>query len=267
LSATRPLWRRILRNLRPARARRIIAHPRFAWLTYRTNGMLWPDVYAEVHRRLIAVPDLPFVEVGAASGTGTIAMAWAYSKAGHQAKIVAVEKCEGGSRDRFGDFDDNLATLNDNLARYGCSQHVRLFTDRLSLDSRDTLLQAIGGSTISGFMHDADGRLDRDFDLLWPLTIDGGLIIVDDCLARAELGELLAEKGSSGRKFFMTAAGWKVIVAAGLVEQATRIDSTVFAVKPAGSGLTVPTEEIRSAIDQAAQDYDQALADRSDACV
>lgn len=238
-----------------------LCHPSFLLLKFRTNGMLGAHVYRRIYDRVSQLPDHSFVEIGAASGAGTIVMARGYQHAGNRSRIVAVEKCQGGSRQKYGDYGENLAILQANLKRHGVSEQVSLFTRTLDEQSSPDLFKLFSDEKISGFMVDADGRLDRDFALLWPRTVENGLIIVDDCPQVADLECLVQLHGSSGKKLYMTAAGWAQIVEAGLVDRVSRVGETMFAYKPPGSQQTVfPRNELQKVVTTAEQEYLQALA-------
>ena len=258
-TASRALLPRIVRNLRPDRAWRILRGGRMSYLKYATNGMLGAEVYADLARRAATTEDLPFVEIGAAAGTGTIALAWGFAKAGHRSRIYSIERCEGGSRARFGGYQDNLEILERNLTRFGVRDRVELYTQDLTLPTANEFLSRLPGDTLAGFMHDADGRLDRDFAIFWPRTVAGGLIIVDDCIDSPDLAQLMAERGAGGRKYYVTAAGWQVILAAGLVSDVERLGSTVFARRAAGGRLDdALVGQIGRAADAAGEAFDQA---------
>lgn len=250
----------VVRNLRPDRALHHLRHPWFSALKARTNGMLTVEIYRAIYNRAAVLPDMPFVEIGAASGTATIAIASAYDRTGKRSKILAVEKCHGGSRRQYGGYTENLAILKRNLSQYGVSDKVVLFTGNLYHETASSLLEMVENQAIAGFMHDADGRLDRDFALFWPRTIDGGVIIVDDCPAELDLEHLIRTRGSSGRKFYMAAVAWAIIRDAGLVDRIERMGTTIFARKPENSGdRMVPTDALQEAVLNAREEYKAAF--------
>lgn len=247
----------LLRYCRPRILRMIATAPRWSWMKWRTGGMLSPLGYRAIYRAARALPDLPFVEIGAASGSATIAIARGFIDTGRSAPVVAVEKCEGGSRERFGGYDDNLAILERNLQRFGVAGRVRLFTRAIDEQSAPDLLQLVGGDRISGFMHDADGRLDRDFTLFWPLTIDGGLIIVDDFTDDDDIAGLYRAHGISAKKKLMALRAVRVMTAHGLFERETMVGDTLFGRKPSGlEGRAVPVDELRAAVEAARGEYE-----------
>ena len=164
MPAVLPIPAAIKRHLPDVRP--IWAEPYFWYVKRRTRGMMAPFAYRELYDLALGLPDLPFVEVGAGAGASSIALARAFRDSGKRAPVVVIEKCTGRSRRQFGGFDDNLRILKRNLSRFGVRDHVRLFTKSFRKANADELFQVIGESAIGGFMHDADGRLDRDFGVL-----------------------------------------------------------------------------------------------------
>ena len=198
----------------------------------RTGGMLHPRVYAALYREARSLSDRPFVEIGAAAGSATIALAWGYRDAGHESRIVAVERCQSGSRSRFGGFEDNLAILTRNLEHHRVGDRVALFTQALTAASAGDLVDQLRIEAISGFMHDADGHLDRDFPAFWPLTEPGGLIVVDDYLTTAELALKSASRHRALRKYRLTRTLLDMLIDRGLFVPGGRVGHTCFGRKP-----------------------------------
>jgi hypothetical protein len=66
-------------------------------LKLSTGGLLNPLVYQRLCRLVGPLPDLPFVDIGAAGGSATIALARGYARSGKRSPILAIEKCRGGT--------------------------------------------------------------------------------------------------------------------------------------------------------------------------
>lgn len=218
-----------------ADAWRLARFGRIERLRRATGGMLETRTYRALYKAARAAPDLDMVEIGAASGTGTIALAWGYRDQGHRSRILAVEKCEGGSRTRLGGHADNLAILTGNLARFGVSDTVHLFTERLDLNRADDVYARIQTDEIAGFIHDADGRLDRDFTLFWERTVPGGLIVVDDYDDLPQFCPFSDEWPDGGTKMLTTYRLLNKLIDWGLFAPERTLGRTVFGRKPVGA--------------------------------
>jgi hypothetical protein len=101
--------------------------------------------------------------------------------------VFVVEKCEGGTRHQYGGYADNLQTLQQNFALFGVSETIRLHPHWLTFENADEVTRLISTPEIAAFMHDADGRLDRDFHFFRPRLRSGGLIVVDDYVDERDL--------------------------------------------------------------------------------
>ncbi len=153
---------------------------RFLALKLETNGLLPVEVYRHLYEEAKALPFGDVVEIGGAGGAASIALAWGLADGGSSSRVVVVEKCEGGSRDRYGDYATNLERLESHLRRYGVSDRVSLFTRRLTFENGADVLAEVRTPTLSALCCDADGRIHRDFHFFWPRLMPGGLIVVDD---------------------------------------------------------------------------------------
>jgi len=60
------------------------------------------------------------------------------------------------------------------------ADRIRLFPRALDATNATEVLAMIHTPKIAAFMHDADGRIDRDFELFWPRLVENGLIVIDD---------------------------------------------------------------------------------------
>lgn len=153
---------------------------RFAYVRKVTSGMLAAETYERIYREALSLPDLDFLEIGAAAGAGTVALGWAYRDSRKRSRLVVVEKGEGGSRDQFGDKSANILRLRENLKKFEVLGRVELFTELLTVDNAGELAALIRTPQLAGMMLDADGRIHRDFSLFWERIVPGGMIVVDD---------------------------------------------------------------------------------------
>jgi hypothetical protein len=172
--------RRAIMSSPLANAAKRVLYGRFYKLQRGTEGLLSPAAYKHIHERMRSAPDLDSIEIGGASGSASIAIAWAKMETGQSSKHIVVEKCEGGSRDKYGGFEDNLARFNRHLAEFGAAGKVEIFPHYLTPDNGQQVKDLVTTGQIGGLMCDADGRLDRDFALFLPLVHPQGPIIIDD---------------------------------------------------------------------------------------
>jgi len=160
----------------------------FRELKRETNGMLSPQQYRELHRYGHELSDYNMLEIGAAHGSASIALATGIKAAGADRSVYAFERGKGGSRAQFGDKSDNIRILKENLREYDVEDHVEIIPRGLSLDDEisDTVAEA---APFSVLLHDADARLYRDFKLFYDMLLPGGMVFVDDCSCRERKGK------------------------------------------------------------------------------
>jgi len=154
-------------------------------LTVNKQSMLHPIVLTTVEHLASTVTGV-IVEVGAYVGGATIAMARGVRDAGRQTPIVTIEG--GGeylthpdlpSADIFGDLQRNLRSRGlDHLV----TLHRGMSDDPAAIALvRATL--AAHQARIGMLCIDADGLVQRDFDLYLPWCADGCVLVVDDYAA------------------------------------------------------------------------------------
>jgi len=187
-----------------------------------TGGLLRPIVYREIHRTARKTGGT-FLEVGAASGAASIALAWGAGR------LIIVEHFEGNSGSFWdrefpgASHSDNMNQLTRNLAHYGVLEKVTIYPHRFTDENAPEVLKLLGDAPLDGFMHDADGRLDRDFFWLWPRLVPGGTIIIDDY---PESGDTDHPKKRRTFRMLNRIKEW------GLFEEKKRLHDTVFGIKP-----------------------------------
>ena len=109
--------------------------PEFVKIQTEANGMLHPLVYKKMYDLVCELPDLNIVEIGGASGAGSVAIASALKDSKKKAKLIVVEKCEGGSRVKFGDYHDNLSVISKNFERFGVHDNIILFLHAITFEN------------------------------------------------------------------------------------------------------------------------------------
>jgi predicted O-methyltransferase YrrM len=210
-----------------------IRYRRYHALKRNANGMLSAKVYKEIYDRISPLPDLDIVEIGGAAGAGSIAIAWAIKESHKSSRLIVVEKCKGGSRSDFGSYDENLQIIQRNFARFGVEEVVLLYPHELTFDSGSAVTSLIGTSQIAGMMLDADGRIDRDFYLFWPLLCPNGLIIVDDYASQAKFQRKTERHPQGGMKSLVIYNLLNQFIDWGLFEPSCKRGATIFGYKPA----------------------------------
>lgn len=208
------------------------AHRRFFELKARTHGMLSPLVYRKLYLLARSLPDLDVVEIGGASGAGSIALALGMAESGKRSRLIVVEKLQGGSRARYGGYPENLNAITSNFREFGVEDRIVLFPHELTLQNGRDVLALITTPELAAFVHDADGRLDRDFRLFWPRLRPGGLIIVDDYADSAQFTSISEEHPQGGIKSKMTYRLLNQMIAWGLFTPCGIVGDTIFGQKP-----------------------------------
>ena len=91
------------------------------------NGMLPLHVYERIFETAKTSSGTTFLEVGTAHAAGTVCLALGLQASGRAGKVYTFEKILGGSRERYGDYDENIAIIRNNLAEFGVADTVELW--------------------------------------------------------------------------------------------------------------------------------------------
>lgn len=159
----------------------------------RCNGMLPHGVYRAMYETARDAPAPVIVEVGTAHAAGTVSLAMGLRDSGRKGVVYTFEKIIGGSRERFGGIEDNISIIQSNLAAFGVDSFVQLIVG----DVAETCGIVPADAAIGGLCLDADGAIDRDFQIFFDRLLAGAPIIVDDMRDQTRL-KLLRRKGFSG---------------------------------------------------------------------
>jgi predicted O-methyltransferase YrrM len=205
---------------------------RFYALKKQTGGMLRPGVYHKIYELCRQLPEGHIIEVGGASGAGSIAIAWALRDTHKRSKLITVEKCEGGSRTEVGNYTDNLALIQQHFAAHGAADQILLYPHELTLDNGHEVLELLHNENLAAFIHDADGRLDRDFALFWPRLMPNGLMIVDDYANKHKYRPLNDRYQQGGAKKMITFRLLNQLIKWGLFVPSFQMGETIFGYKP-----------------------------------
>jgi hypothetical protein len=225
-----PLIRKILPDawLRQIRIWRV---GRFTVLQLETDGLLPVAAYQALYETFRAGPDLDVVEIGGASGAATIAIALALRERRAKAKIVVVEKFEGGTRTPYGGHAENLARFWRFLRLYRVDSYVRLWDGYLTDDDASQVRRLVETPRLAGLLLDADGRIHRDLRAFWDLIGPETEVFIDDV------------HPSLSVKHELTFRLVTRLVEQGWLEIRRRIENTVVARRCSSAGPDFPWQE------------------------
>ena len=209
----------------------------------RCNGMLPASVYQRIYDVARAAPGKVFVEVGAAHGAGTVCLASAMRDSGRDGKIYSFERIVGGSREKFGTFDENVEILKGNLRHFELENFVELVIG----DVAETHAAVPASAEIGVLMLDVDGRIDRDIGLFYDRVIAGGDIIIDDVAEKVRLKPLGGRHFRIDQKYLISHLLVQELIKAGLVSDVSKEVDTVFAKKTEARVSDLPPEAVLGA--------------------
>lgn len=153
---------------------------RFTVLQWDTDGLLSPEVYLAIYDTFRAVDHHDVIEIGGAGASASIAICWAMQDARRNAKLIVIEKCEGGTRTKYGDYQTNLDRYWAAAKRNGVSDRIDLFPEYLTLENGEQVHNKVTTERLGGLMIDADGQIHRDFWLFWKRLAPKAPIVIDD---------------------------------------------------------------------------------------
>jgi predicted O-methyltransferase YrrM len=191
----------------------------------KANGMLSIDVYQEMYHLAQKVEqNTTILEIGTAHGAGTISLAL-----GSQGKnrIASIDKITGGSRDKFGTLEENKVIIKNNFKYFGVEKVIDFYIGT-STEIAPHLPEEL---TISMLVIDADGAIDRDFELFYNKLLPGSTIVIDDY---SNYVRIKKDKKITriDQKFRLTHMLVSFMEQASLLKKNKVIDSTYFGIKP-----------------------------------
>lgn len=209
--------------------------PDFADIKKNCNGMLSSKVYSTLHEIAKTTHSGTLaVEVGAAHAAGTVSMALGIQKNPTLENLISFEKIEGGSRMNFGNFKKNKEIINGNIESYGCKDVVEMVfsTPEEAIDK----IPFDGQPNIGLLVIDADGAIDREFNLLYDRVVEGGVVVIDDYNDYLKYFHLSKHRVHIDAKHKVTKALVDYYVNEGFLKFDKMVQSTWFGYKPKGAG-------------------------------
>lgn len=191
----------------------------------KANGMLSIDVYREMYHVAQEAPqDTIILEIGTAHGAGTISLAHG---ALNKNKVVSIDKITGGSRDKFGTLEENKSIINNNFKFFGVEKIINFYVGT-STEIAPKLTEKL---KLSVLVIDADGAIDRDFELFYNKLLPGSTVIIDDY---SDYVRIKKDKKNIriDQKFKLTYMLVSFFEKANLLEKKKVIDNTYFGIKP-----------------------------------
>lgn len=211
----------------------IFRYSRFQKIKKKTRGMLSAKTYAKIYDAIYHGPDLDVVEIGAHGGAISVCVALALKNSGKTSSVIVVERCEGSEMDDFGIAQDNLFFLENIFREFGVRDKITIFPREITYKNGEEVKSMITTARIACLIHDADGFIDRDFYIFWPILVDGGMIIIDDYAPDRSFRPVSDKWPMGGTKARRTWLLVNKLVDWGLLNKCTVIDyQTLFAFKP-----------------------------------
>lgn len=201
----------------------------FDVLKKQANGMLDADIYQAIHDTAAAVKNGDIVEIGTAHGAATIALAHGLRQTKREtAKIITIDKIAGGSRDAFGDVDENVKIIHENFRAFGVADAIDFY-----LGASDEVAPALPADLKIGLlMLDADGAIDRDFRLFYNSLLPGAPIIIDDYKDGYVRVSQNGKRVQIEQKRRITAALVHYFESKNLLQRTCVLNETYFGIKP-----------------------------------
>lgn len=148
---------------------------------FGVNALLPTAVYNSLYDYAAKYGPKTVVEIGAADGASAIALALGCKDNGHSSKLYSIDVFRSidkipSSRQSFGNVEENVARVKDNLVRAGVQDYVEIFAG----SSDEFAASRNAPQQIDFLVLDADGRVDRDILLYGDLLAEDALVIIDD---------------------------------------------------------------------------------------
>lgn len=189
----------------------------------RCHGMLSFAVYRRLYALATELGPGNVVEIGTAHGAATVVLALGMRAAGHAGTLYSFDQLQGGSRAKYGGYDDNLGIVKANLAHFGVDDIVRFHgvaaTEAPRIVPED--------SPIAMLILDADGRIDRDLLNFYNRLAPGAPVVIDDHVDRVRVQEVGPRSYRVDAKMRLTFLLVRAFVEQGIVQPCEQIDGTL----------------------------------------
>lgn len=150
---------------------------RFLKIKKITRGFLAPEVYREIYLNALNAPPGNIIDIGPAQGGSSISLCLGIKEAGNEnSKVYSIEKGEGSDALASKEKNINESVLVSNIRKYGLAG----FSEVLMGDVKEVSHMVPSPMPVSGIFIDADGALDRDFNLFFNQMTDNAFVIIDD---------------------------------------------------------------------------------------
>lgn len=158
----------------------------FAEIKRTCDGMMRPEVYAEIYRTALAAPGEVYVELGTAHAAATVCLALGLRDSGREeaGMVLSYDRFESKPGRAAYSGQDNFAIALANLERWGVDSMVTIVPG----DAEIVLPHSLGTLDDVGLvMLDMDGRIDRDLAVMVPRVRAGAALVVDDVADRVRV--------------------------------------------------------------------------------
>ncbi len=190
----------------------------------KTNGMLSIDVYNEMYLAAQNIKkDTTILEIGTYHGATTISLALGLNK---NSKIITIDKLYC-MPNKFGTLQENKAIIENNFKYFDVEKNIDFYLET----SNEVALKLPKDMTLSMLVIDADGAIDRDFELFYNKLLPGSPIIIDDYSNTIRI-QYEKKYTRIDQKFRLTHMLISFMEQEKLLEKHKVIDSTYFGIKP-----------------------------------
>jgi len=197
------------------------------------NGMLSLDVYVAIYWTARSEAGGTFVEIGTAHGASAIALALGLRDSGYEGRVYTGDRLSGGSRAKYGGVEENRRIIDENLKRFDVQDIVELCVG----EPHEIVSIVPNNEKITLLMLDADGRIDRDFELFHYRMENGAPVIIDDVLDLMRAREKADGNWVVDLKMKLSNELVSVLEDEGVVEEKKTIGHTYFGIVNTGKDI------------------------------